>query len=33
MNMKFDSEPIYDGSHKYIKAKINTYGEKVNTNF
>ena len=33
MNMKSDSEPIYDGSDKYIKAKINTYGEKINTNF
>ena len=29
MNTKLDSEPIYDGSDKYIK----TYGDKVNTSF
>ena len=31
MNLKFDREPIYGGSDKYIKTK--TYWDKVNTNF
>ena len=33
MNIKFDSEPVYGDSGKYIKIKIKTYGDKVNTNF
>ena len=33
MNIKFDSEPVYGDNDKYIKAKINSYGDKVNTNF
>ena len=33
MNIEFDSEPVYGGNYKYIKAKIKSYGDKVNTNF
>ena len=33
MNIKFDSEPVYDDNDKYIKAKIKSYGDKVNKNF
>ena len=33
MNIEFDSEPVYDDNDKYIKAKLKSYGDKVNTNF
>ena len=33
MNIKFDSEPVYSDNDKYIKTKIKTYGDKINTNF
>ena len=33
MNTEFDSEPVYDDNDKYIKTKINSYGDKINTNF
>ena len=33
MNIKFDGEPIYGDVDKYIKTKIKTYGNGVNTNF
>ena len=33
MNIEFDSEPIYGDNDKYIKAKINSYGYQVNTDF
>ena len=33
MNMEFDSEPIYGDNYQYKNAKINSYGDKVNTNF
>ena len=33
MKIKFDSEPVYGDNDKYIKAKIKSYGDKVNTNF
>ena len=33
MNIKFDSEPVYGDNDKHIKAKINLYGDKINTNF
>ena len=33
MNKEFDSEPAYGDNDKYIKAKINLYENKVNTNF
>ena len=33
MNIEFDSEPVYSDNTKYIKRKINLYGDKVNTNF
>ena len=33
MNIKFDSEPVSGGSDKYIKTKIKSYGDKINTNF
>ena len=33
MNIKFDSEPVYGDNDKYIKTKINSYGDRINTNF
>ena len=33
MNKKFDSDSVYDGSNKYIKTKIKSYGDKINANF
>ena len=33
LNIEFDSEPVYGDVDKYIKTKIKTYGDKVNTNF
>ena len=33
MNIEFDSEPVYDDNDKYIKTKIKSYEDKVNTNF
>ena len=33
MNIEFDSEPVYSDNDKYIKTKIKSYGDKVNTNF
>ena len=33
MNIKFDSEPVYGDNYKYIKTKIKSYGDKINTNF
>ena len=33
MNIEFDSEPVYGDNDKYVKTKINSYGNKINTNF
>ena len=33
INKEFDSEPVYGDSDKYIKTKIKSYGDKINTNF
>ena len=33
LNIEFDSEPVYGDVDKYIKTKIKTYRDKVNTNF
>ena len=33
INVRFNSEPVYGHNDKYIKTKINSYGDKVNTNF
>ena len=33
MNIKFDSEPVYDDYDKYIKTKIKTYKDNINANF
>ena len=33
MDKEFDSETIYGDVDKYIKAKIKTYENKVDTNF
>ena len=33
MNKEFDSVLVYDYNDKYIKTKIEIYGENVNTNF
>ena len=32
MNTKFDSERVYSDKDKYIKTKIKSYGDKINTN-
>ena len=33
LNIEFGSEPVYDDVDEYIKTKIKTYGDRVNTNF
>ena len=33
IKMKFVNEPVYDDSDKYMKTKIKSHGDKVNTNF
>ena len=33
MNIEFEIESLYGDNDKYIKAKIKSYGDKVNTNF
>ena len=33
VNIEFDSEPVYYDNDEYIKAKINSFRDKVNTNF
>ena len=33
MNKEFDSGPVYGDNDKYIKTKIKSYGDKINTNF
>ena len=33
MNKEFDSEPVYGDRDKYVKTKINSYGDEINTNF
>ena len=33
MNKEFDSESVYGDNDRYIKIKINLYGDKLNTNF
>ena len=33
LDIKFDSEPLYDDNDKYIKTKVKLYGGKINTNF
>ena len=33
MNIELDSKLFYGDSNKYINTKIETYGDKVNTNF
>ena len=33
LNVKFERKPIYGENDKYIKAKIKSYEDKVNTNF
>ena len=32
-NIEFDKEPVYGDNDKYIKAKIKSHRDKVNTNF
>ena len=32
-NIKFDSESVYGDNDKYIKTKIKSYEDKINTNF
>ena len=33
MYKKFDNEPVYGDNNKYIKTKIKSYGNKINTSF
>ena len=33
MSIEFDSKPVYGDNNKCIKAKIKSYGDKVNPNF
>ena len=33
LDIEFDSEPVYGDGDKYIKTKIKTYGDGVDTNF
>ena len=33
MNVEFDSEPVYGDNDKYIKTKIESYGDKINRYF
>ena len=33
MNTEFDSEPVYGDNDKYIKTKIKSHGDRINTNF
>ena len=33
MSKEFNSEPVYDASDKFLKAKVKLYGDKVITNF
>ena len=33
MNIELHSEPVFGDNDKYIKTKIKSYGDKVNTNF
>ena len=32
-NIEFDCEPVCADNDKYIKAKVKSYGDKVNANF
>ena len=33
MDIEFDSDPVYGDNDKYIKTKIKSCGDQVNTNF
>ena len=33
MNIEFDSEHVYGDNDKYIKTKVKSYGDKMNTHF
>ena len=33
MNTEFDCEPFYGDNDKCVRTKIESYGDKVNTNF
>ena len=33
MSIELESKPVYGDNDKYVKTKIKTYGDKVNTNF
>ena len=33
LKIRSDSEPIYGDNGKYLKTKIKTYEDKINTNF
>ena len=33
MNIEFDSKPVYSDNDKYVKTKIKSHRNKINTNF
>ena len=33
MNIEFYSDPVYGDNDKYIKTKVKSYGDKLNTKF
>ena len=33
LNIEFDNKPVYGDKDKYIKTKIKTYGDRLNTNY
>ena len=33
MNIELDSKPVYGDNDKYMKTKIKSYQDKINTNF
>ena len=33
MNKQFYSDPVYGDNDKYIKTKVKSYGDKLNTKF
>ena len=33
MNIQFYSDPVYGDNDKYIKTKVKSYGDKLNTKF
>ena len=32
LNIEFDKDPVYHDNDKYLRTKIKSFGEKINTN-